>query len=230
MRLKSGNKNSSSVNTALQQRSPPFLASGTGFRGGGWFPDDPSARHLLRILFLVLLCQLHLRSSSVRSQRLGTPVLEFLWAQLSERCGGYNRDPSPHGGIPCRKNTRIHARKHIHTDSYAKMQESLIADSWFLQVCMHVWLQSCPTLFNPMDSSPPGSTVHGIVQTRILEWVAMPSSRGSLQPRDRTRVCCISCIGRWVFYHRHHLGTPKMRRGVNKTNSFLGGSRQQIVL
>ena len=40
-------------------------------------------------------------------------------------------------------------------------------------------LQSCPTLCDPMDCSPPGSSVHGILQARILEWVAMPSSRGS---------------------------------------------------
>ena len=39
-------------------------------------------------------------------------------------------------------------------------------------------LQSCPTLCDPKDFSPPGSSVHGIVQARILEWVAMPSSRG----------------------------------------------------
>ena len=44
--------------------------------------------------------------------------------------------------------------------------------------------QSYPTLCNPMDCSPPGSSVHGILQARILEWVAMPSSRGSSQPRD----------------------------------------------
>ena len=44
--------------------------------------------------------------------------------------------------------------------------------------------QSCPTLYNPMDGSPPGSSVHGILQARILEWVAIPSSRGSSPPRD----------------------------------------------
>ena len=43
-------------------------------------------------------------------------------------------------------------------------------------------LQSCLTLGDPMDCSPPGSSVHGILQARILEWVAMPSSRGSSQP------------------------------------------------
>ena len=43
--------------------------------------------------------------------------------------------------------------------------------------------QSSPTLCDPMDCSPPGSSVHGILQARILEWVAIPSSRGSPQPR-----------------------------------------------
>ena len=50
------------------------------------------------------------------------------------------------------------------------------------------WLQSCPTLCNPRDCSPPDTSVHGILQSRILEWVARPSSRGSSQPRDRTQV------------------------------------------
>ena len=50
-----------------------------------------------------------------------------------------------------------------------------------------------------MDCSPPGSSVHGILQARILEWVAIPFSRRSSQPRDQTRV---SCIGRWVLYQQ----------------------------
>ena len=45
-------------------------------------------------------------------------------------------------------------------------------------------LQSCPTLCHPMDCSPPGSSVHGILQARILEWIAVPFSRGSSRPRD----------------------------------------------
>ena len=47
-------------------------------------------------------------------------------------------------------------------------------------------LQSCSTLCDPMDWSPPGSSVHGMLQARILEWVAISSSRGSSPPRDRT--------------------------------------------
>ena len=48
------------------------------------------------------------------------------------------------------------------------------------------------TLCNPMDCSPPGSSVHGILQARTLEWVAIPFSRGSSQPRDQTHFSCIA--------------------------------------
>ena len=62
-------------------------------------------------------------------------------------------------------------------------------------------LQLCPNLCDPMDYSLPGSSVHGILQARIPEWVAMPSSRGSSQPRDGTQVFYVSYIGRQVLYH-----------------------------
>ena len=56
-----------------------------------------------------------------------------------------------------------------------------------LRIYMHAQLlQSCPTLCDTMDYGPPLSSVHGILQARILEWVAMSPSRGSSQPRDRT--------------------------------------------
>ena len=50
-----------------------------------------------------------------------------------------------------------------------------------------------------MDCSPPGSSVHGILQARILEWVAMASSRASSPPRDQTHVSYVSCIGKQVL-------------------------------
>ena len=61
-------------------------------------------------------------------------------------------------------------------------------------------LQSGPTLCDPMDYSLPGSSVHGILQARILKWVAILFSRGSSRPRDRACGCYVSCIGRWVLY------------------------------
>ena len=64
--------------------------------------------------------------------------------------------------------------------------------------CLCSVAQSCPTLCNPFDCSLPDSSVHGIFQARILEWVAISSSRASSQPRDQTLVSCVSCIGRWT--------------------------------
>ena len=60
-------------------------------------------------------------------------------------------------------------------------------------VCVCVLVaQSCPTLCNSMAYSLPGSSVHGILQERILVWGAIPSSRGSSRPRDQTQVSCIA--------------------------------------
>ena len=58
--------------------------------------------------------------------------------------------------------------------------------------CTSEVAQSCPTLCDPGDCSPPGSSVHGILQARILEWVAISFSRGSSGPRDRTPVSHIA--------------------------------------
>ena len=60
---------------------------------------------------------------------------------------------------------------------------------------------SCPTVLRPHECSWPGSSVHGIFQAGILEWVAMPSSRGSSWPRDQTCISYVSCIGRQILYH-----------------------------
>ena len=61
----------------------------------------------------------------------------------------------------------------------------------------------CLTLCNPKDCRPPGSSIHGILWARILEWVAILFSRGSFQTRDQTQVYCIA--GRF-FYHLSHQG------------------------
>ena len=68
--------------------------------------------------------------------------------------------------------------------------------------CMHAKsLQSCPVFCDTMDYSLPGSSVQGILQARILEWVVISCSRGSSQPRDQTCVSYVSCIGRQVLYN-----------------------------
>ena len=57
------------------------------------------------------------------------------------------------------------------------------------------------TLCSPTDCSPPGSSVHGIFQARVPEWVAISYSRGSSRPTDQTHVSCVSCTGSQILYH-----------------------------
>ena len=94
-----------------------------------------------------------------------------------------------------------------------------VGSSWLLlflflnqhgRPCMHVHMLlllnrfSCVWLCNPLDCNPPGSSVHGILQARILEWVAMPSSSDPFPPRDRALVSCI--VGR--FFTTEPAGKP----------------------
>ena len=79
----------------------------------------------------------------------------------------------------------------------------LLADRWqvdfrlLILCCVHAKsLQSCPILCNPMDCRLSGSSVHGILQARVLEWVAMTSSRRSSRPRGRTCISSASYTGR----------------------------------
>ena len=65
---------------------------------------------------------------------------------------------------------------------------------------------SCPTLCDPIDCNPPDSSVHGIFQAGILEWVAISFSRGSSRPRDRTH---ISCTGKWFLYYTATREAPR---------------------
>ena len=88
------------------------------------------------------------------------------------------------------------------------------AEEGLLRECMlsRSWL-----FCNPVDCGPPGSSVYGISQARILEWVAISSSRGSSRPRNRTRVSCI--VGRFfTFYHCatwEALGFAERQKGLS---------------
>ena len=79
-------------------------------------------------------------------------------------------------------------------------QQVYVAGCVGVCVCTRAHTQLCPTPCNLMDWSPPGSSVHGIFQARILEWVAISFSRESSWPMDQTHISCVSCIGRWSLY------------------------------
>ena len=75
---------------------------------------------------------------------------------------------------------------------------------WLLLKVKVLVTQLCPTLYDPIDCSPPGSTVHGNLQARILEWFAISFFKESSPPRDRTQV---SCISRQILYCLSHQGS-----------------------
>ena len=88
--------------------------------------------------------------------------------------------------------------------------------------CVHAKVASVMSnSLQPMDCSPPDSSVHGILQARTLEWVATLSSRGSSQPRDQTHISCGSCIaGR--FFTTEPLGKPYLHiTNLNSQGNYL---------
>ena len=92
---------------------------------------------------------------------------------------------------------------------------------------MHVQpLQSHLTLCDPMDFSPPGSSVHGIPQARILEWVSVSCSRGSSQPRDQIRISCIA--GR--FFTTEPQGKPIPACTCFQTHNYTQSTQFKIIV
>ena len=98
-------------------------------------------------------------------------------------------DPASLSGMPCSSKWKIifHLLPHNHYVCVLSYSDSL----------------------RPMDCSPPGSSVHGIFQVRILEWVAISFSRGLSRPRDQICASGISCIGMWILYHCATWEAPK---------------------
>ena len=89
---------------------------------------------------------------------------------------------------------------------------------WSNSITSLLITQLCPAVCNPTDCSPLGSSVHWILQANVLEWVAIPFSRGSAQPRDWTWVSCVSCIGRRILYPLSH--QRSLPHGVTNTKWF----------
>ena len=83
-----------------------------------------------------------------------------------------------------------------------KIHRAVLAKQPIGEIVLSAQLLSCVWLFcNLMDCSSPDSSVHGIFQARILEWVAISFCKGFSQPREGTCISCVSCIDRWILYH-----------------------------
>ena len=137
------------------------------------------------------LCLLHWQADSLPLSHLGSSCVSY----CSCRCqvaSAMSDSEGPHRWQPIRlcrpwnspgKNTGVGC--HFLLQCTKVKRESEVA-------------HSCLTCSDPMDYSLPGSSIHGILQARVLEWVAIAFSKGSSRPRDRT---CVSCIGRQILYH-----------------------------
>ena len=107
-----------------------------------------------------------------------------------------------------------------------KWKRQSLSPTWLLVKVKVLVAQSCLTLCNPMDCSPPGSSVHGILQARILESAAIPFSRGSSRPRDQTQVSHIA--GRF-FTTRAHQRSLQSLLVVSIINSMLQAQTGNFV-
>ena len=115
---------------------------------------------------------------------------DFLWAGLTS----LSKTPLPHWSSKALRLLRFKERTESLNGRSNKDFEGIfnLPRPVSIQVLLNLFwsvlvTQSCPTLCNPLDCSPPGSSVRGLLQARILEWVAMPSSTGSSQPRNWTQ-------------------------------------------
>ena len=90
--------------------------------------------------------------------------------------------------------------------------------------------QSCPTLCGPMDCSPPGSSIHGFLQARVLEWIVIPIFRGSSQPRDQTWVPCITGRFFTISATNYCINDPVQGYRQNTYNSVFNSMRNKMSI
>ena len=137
-----------------------------------------SCGRLTLILFLLTL------SKVLKVFRLGRPWSSDLLGCLRKMAAGAMERP-------------FSAEIEGVSQSNTKEQQALQKTAWYCcYCCCSLATKSCPTLCDPMDCSLPFSSVHGILQARILQWVAISYSRGSSEPGDQTYT---SCFDKWIL-------------------------------
>ena len=120
------------------------------------------------------------------------------------------------GGLPPMESQRVRQGWMTNTLSFPF---HLLTFFLMEKLCMRS--ESCLTLCDPMDCNPSGSSVHGIAQARILEWVAISSSRGSSWPRSQIHISSISYTGRQIFTTEPP-GKPLWRNNISNLKTFSG--------
>ena len=141
---------------------------------------------------------------------------------------------------PSKPQLRLNAAKWINWLKYKyflKGEEKIQSQRCFGRTLKVLVVQTRPTLCNLMDCSPPGSSVHGISQARILEWVAISFPRGTPPPRDQTQVPCTAGRFSTILATRCDDKRQRLEWGVNKprtTKDFwpdqkLNDGRKQVL-
>ena len=103
----------------------------------------------------------------------------------------------PAGDLP---NLKIEPRSPtLQVDSLLTEPPSSVAQ--FKDAAAAKSLQSCPILYDPMNCGSPGSSVHGILQARMLEWVPCPSPGDLPNPGIEPTALSVACVGRWILYY-----------------------------
>ena len=113
----------------------------------------------------------------------------------TEKPGGLQSMGSPELVMPQLLNHHYHVHTHTHTHPHTHTHMCVYAK----------YLQLSLTVCNSTCCGQPGSSAHGILKSRILEWVAVPSSKVFPWTRHQNCIFYVSCTGRWVLYHQHHL-------------------------
>ena len=191
------------------QKSPPGLLWSLPLANS--FPPPPVLRHLLMFLSLYSFILFRILFSSSVSFFSMVSLIEHSYSETSSFCFVHQSFIWLHCWVVFQcmdSNLFIHSHMVGHLCCLQFWMMITNKASWtpvysvYVCECMlsHVLL-----FFNPMDCSPPGSSVHGILQARILEWVASPFSRGSSQPRDQIWVSCIA--GRFFIIWDYVYGT-----------------------
>ena len=149
------------------------------------------------VIVVVYVCRVWLFCNAMDCSLPGSSVHAISQARMLEWVAiSFSRGIFPNQGLnPC----LLHCKEILNCCA--------TGEAW---VVLCVQAQSYLTPWDPMDYRPPGSSVHGIPQARILEWIAMSSSRGSFRPRDRTQISCNSCFGRQIHSPLSHVGSPWM--------------------
>ena len=126
----------------------------------------------------------------------------FVVLQLMSRCDIITKNNNNLGHIFLNSHQKASMFCELLTGDYGRNRQIVNQTHFpFLPKCVRLVAQSCLTLCNPMHHSLPGSSVHGILQARILKWIAIPFSRGSSSPRD-----LLHC--RQILSHLSHQGSP----------------------